>query len=392
MRVVVVGATGNVGSALMRRLDREDHEVVAVARRPPSPEWIADHGCEWHAADIADDPLDVLAGADVVVHLAWLIQPSRLEPLMRRTNVEGTRRVVEAVVRHRVPALVVASSVGAYSPGPKTPVTETHPARGIPSSTYSRHKAAVESMLDHIEREHPELRLVRMRTSLVFQRDAASEVHRLFLGPLVPWHLPKPLRLVPRVPRLVFQATHADDIAEAYALTLASDARGPFNVAADPVLRPEVIANAVEGRAVRVPSGALRAAMWASYHARLQPAEPGWLDMALQTPVMDTTRVRQELGWHPQWTAIDALVDLLDGIGAGAGDGTAPLRPRRSGLVGKLRHAGREALEEATFGRPRLEQGGGWDAPGGVAERERHDDDVVQRPDDREELRDQVDR
>jgi nucleoside-diphosphate-sugar epimerase len=332
MHVVVIGATGNVGTALLRALDTspEIDSVLGVARRPPpedrSPSF---DKVAWHAADISRDRLDFIAGTDAVVHLAWLIQPAHDEHVMRATNVDGTARLVRAITDLGVPSLVYASSVGTYAPAPKTPpLAESWPASGIPSSTYSRHKAEVESLLDATERQHQGLRIVRMRTSLVFQRAAASEVHRLFLGPLLPWHLPRPLRFVPRTPRLQFQATHARDIADAYVRALTQDVHGAFNIAAEPVLRPEVIADAVQGRSVPIPESVLRAVVRATFAMRIQPAEVGWLDMATNTPIMDTTRARNVLGWSSTISSVDALIELLDGIGDGAGFPTPALEPR----------------------------------------------------------------
>lgn len=334
MRVLVVGATGNVGTALVRALGAhpEITNVHGVARRLPGPSWQAeDDRLRWSAVDIAVDALDELVReADVVVHLAWMIQPQRDETVLRRTNLDGTRRLVEACVAARVPKLVYASSVGTYAPGPKQPrVDESWPATGIPSSTYSRHKAAVEALLDVVESANPELTIVRMRTSLVFQSRAASEVHRLFLGALAPWHLPRLLRLVPAARGLVAQVTHADDIGDAYVRAATRDVRGAFNIAADPPLDPSLVAEVVGGRTVPVPVPVLRAGAWLSYRLHLQPSEPGWLDMALQTPLLDTTRARVELGWSAQRSSTDALAELLAGIGAGAGDDTSPLHPRR---------------------------------------------------------------
>jgi len=330
---VVFGATGNVGSAVIRALedDADVADVVGVARRLP----LGDDGCDrdtkvtWHACDISQDPLDVVAGADAVVDLAWKIQPSHDEATMYRTNVIGTRRLVDACLLHNVPTLVYASSVGTYAAHPKEPrVDESWPATGIASSTYSRHKAEVETMLDAIEREDFGLRIVRMRTSLVFQKAAASEIHRLFLGPLLPWHLPRPFRIIPNVGRLHFQATHADDIAIAYCRALKRDVAGAFNVAAEPVLTPTVIADAVHGRSLPLPEWLLRAGASLTYRLRIQPSEPGWLDMATQSPLMDTSRARTELAWSPTRTSVSALVELLEGIGDGAGAPTAPLHPR----------------------------------------------------------------
>lgn len=339
MKVVVFGATGNVGTALLRALAAEPSitDIVGVARRLPPDLAAAPGGArvQWEALDISTDDLGLVGGASVVVCLAWKIQPSRNESEMRATNVVGTMRVADAVVSNGVPAFVYASSVGVYAPAPKdVRLDEAWPATGIASSTYSAHKAEVEARLDRFEAEHPNLRVARMRTSLVFQRSAASEIHRIFLGRLLPWHLPRPLRLVPRLKQLRFQATHADDIAAAYRLAIMSEAAGAFNVAAEPVLTPTVIARAVGGRTVPVPQGAVRAAMAAAYRLRLQPSEPGWLDMATNTPVMDTRRASDELGWTPRFSSLDALVELLDGIGDGAGDSTLPLHPRHDAQPG----------------------------------------------------------
>jgi nucleoside-diphosphate-sugar epimerase len=330
-RVVVIGATGNVGTAVVRALaaDSRVDAVVGVARRVPT---LMIPKTEWHAADIETDALDVIDGAAAVIHLAWKIQPQRDERAMARTNIDGTRRVLDAVARHHVPVLVYASSVGAYSPGPKDrAVDESWPAHGIGSSIYSRHKAAVESMLDEFEINQRDIRVVRLRTSLVFQGGAASEIHRLFLGPLVPWHLPRRLRVVPRHARLAFQATHASDVAEAYRLATLTNVNGAFNIAADPVLNSDRLAAAVGGRSLPVPARMLRLAMSTAYRAHLIRAEAGWLDMALQTPVMDTGRARSVLGWTPARSAVDAFVELTDAIGRGEGLPTAPLSPRTIG-------------------------------------------------------------
>jgi len=325
----VIGATGNVGVATLEALaaDPAVTSIVGVARRIPDLEL---DRVQWAAADIDSDPLDVVEGADAVVHLAWKIQPQHDHATMYRTNVSGTQRVVDAATAHRVPALVVASSIGAYAPGPKQPsVDETWPTTGVPSSVYSRHKAAVERLLDRAEAAAPDMRIVRMRTSLVFQRRAASEIHRVFLGPFAPWHLPKPLRVVPRSEQLTVQATHASDVGRAYAAAVVRNVHGAFNIAAEPVLTPSIIAEAVGARLAPVPVAALRAAAALSFHLHLQPSEPGWIDMAVSVPTMDTTRARDELGWQAKMSATSALTELLAGIGDGAGTATPPLHARR---------------------------------------------------------------
>ena len=264
MKIVVLGASGNVGTALLRALEAEPaiDEVVAVARRPPD-RWDSTK-TTWRAVDIVADPLEpVLAGADAVVHLAWLIQPSRDRAQTHAVNVGGSRRVLAAVAAAGVPALVYASSIGAYSPGPKDRrVQETWPTGGVPSSFYSRDKAEVERLLDAFEREQPGVRVVRLRPGLIFQRGAASEIRRLFAGPFLPSRLvdPRWIPIVPRHPRLRFQAVHADDVADAYRRAIVGEARGAFNVAAEPVLDGEALGRLLNARPIPVPAPVLRGA------------------------------------------------------------------------------------------------------------------------------------
>jgi nucleoside-diphosphate-sugar epimerase len=227
--------------------------------------------------------------------------------------------------------------VGAYARGPKDRrVDESWPTTGIESSFYSRHKAEVERLLDRFEEERERVRVVRLRPGLIFKRDAASGIRRLFAGPLLPGSLLRPalLPVVPDVDRLVFQAVHSHDVGEAYRLALVGDAAGPFNIAAEPVLDPAELARILDARPVPVPARVLRAGAAASFKLRLQPSEPGWLDMGLGVPVMDCTRAEEELGWRPEHSAGDALRDLLAGMREGAGFETPPLE---AGGAGPLR-------------------------------------------------------
>src|SRR4051794_34687894 len=139
MRIVVTGATGNVGTSVLRALaaDEQVREIVGLARRLPA--WSPPR-TRFVSADIERDDLRPLfAGADAVIHLAWLIQPSRDGDELERVNVAGSRRVFEAAADAGVGALVHASSIGVYSAGPKDRgVDESWPREGTPSSFYAR--------------------------------------------------------------------------------------------------------------------------------------------------------------------------------------------------------------------------------------------------------------
>jgi nucleoside-diphosphate-sugar epimerase len=243
--------------------------------------------------------------------------------------------VFEAAARAGVKALVHASSVGVYSPGPKDrAVDESWPREGVQSLFYARHKAAAEDALDVVEAANPRLRVVRLRPGLIFKREAGPEIRRLFAGPFLPAWLTRPglLPVLPLPDRLVLQCVHGEDVGEAYRLAaLSESATGAYNIAADPVLDPDTLARALKSRRVRVPERPLRALAAATWHARLQPAPPGWLDMGLAVPVMDIARAHEHLGWRPRHGAVFALHEVLAGMREPAGLDTPPLAPRAGG-------------------------------------------------------------
>jgi nucleoside-diphosphate-sugar epimerase len=212
-------------------------------------------------------------------------------------------------------------------------VDESWPTTGIRTSFYSRHKAAVERMLDRLERERPDLRVVRLRPGLIFKRAAATEIRRLFAGPFLPRSLVQPGRIpiVPAHPRLVFQAVHSVDVGEAYRRAIVTSVRGAFNIAADPVIHPTELASVLRARPVPVPAALLRAGAAITYALRLQPSEPGWVDMGLGVPLMDCTRARTELAWTPARSATDALAELIAGMHDGAELDTPPLARETTG-------------------------------------------------------------
>jgi UDP-glucose 4-epimerase len=336
MRIVVTGASGNVGSALVERLGREDgvDSVVGIARRPH--DWHPDR-TEWVHLDLADDVTDDLTkafrGADAVVHLAWLFQPTRHPEVTWRANVIGTTRVLEAVDRTGVPTVVVASSVGVYSPRAGLDlVDESWPSHSQPLTAYSREKAYVERLLDAHEARHPDRRVVRVRPAFIFQGRAATQQRRLFMGPLVPHTLLRgKIPLVPMPGDLRLQTVHTSDIAEGYTAAVTRDVRGAFNLAAEPVLAPHELAGLLGGRWVPTPARAMRAGLAAAWAAHAVPASPQLFDLLMSVPMMSTRRARDELGWVPKVRAEDAVRAFLDGLGHDSEVPTPPLAEATSG-------------------------------------------------------------
>jgi len=335
MRIAITGASGNVGTALMRALTSHGHEVVGIARRPPGPDSpYAD--AHWHAIDLtAPDAAPRLTaafqGADAVVHLAWAFQPTHDRAYTERLDVGGTENVIAAVLGAGVPHLVHQSSLGVYSPAPRDdrPVAETWDRHGIVTSPYSRHKVRAEERLDALVADHPTLTVARTRPVLIGQRATSSGLLRYAVPGLVPAAALKFVPVLPVDGRLRLQFVHADDVATAIRLIVEQQRSGAFNLAADGVVRIEDLARALGARHLQVPLSVLRRLADLSWRAHLQQVDVGWLDMAYRVPLLDSTRARVELGWSPQASAIQVLDEVLDGMREAAHDDTPILRPRR---------------------------------------------------------------
>ncbi|MER6217800.1 NAD-dependent epimerase/dehydratase family protein [Streptomyces sp. NPDC001674] len=336
MKVVVTGATGNAGTSVVCRLAADPHvtEVLGLARRVPR--W-RQPGVRWAAADVDPDgtPLGPLfAGAGAVVHLAWKFQPTHDPVETWRTNVLGTVRVFEEAAAAGVPAVVYASSVGAYAPGPAydRPVDESWPTHGWPGAAYTREKSYLERYLDGFEAAHPDMRVVRMRPAFLFKETSASEQRRIFAGPLLPGRLVRPglLPALPDLPGLRFQALHTDDAADAYAAAVRLPVRGAFNLAAEPVLDVAALARMLETRVVRLPLRPARTALSAAWRMHLVPAPAGLLDALLRLPLMSSARARRKLDWEPRYASGEAMTAFLRGLREGSGLPTPPMAGDRA--------------------------------------------------------------
>ncbi|WP_432488234.1 NAD-dependent epimerase/dehydratase family protein [Kineococcus sp. SYSU DK018] len=349
MRIVITGAAGSVGTALLRRLAQRNaegagHEVVGIGRRLPPADRHPYDTATWTSLDIADparyeDLRRVVRGADAVVHAAWLIQPARDPAELARVNLGGSRALVRAVREEGVGHLVHLSSIGAYAPHPADDrrVDERWPTTGVQSHQYSREKAALEAHLDVVEPQAPQLTVTRVRPALVFQHDSASEIARYFAGALVParalGRVPLPVLPLPRGVR--FQVIHADDLADGLVRIVEQRAGGAFNLADEPVLGGRDLGRALNARTlVPVPRGLARTAVAGTYHARIHPVKPGWFDLGMSVPVMDTNRARTELGWQPRHAAADVLEELLAGMREHAGTPSPTLRSRSAAKPG----------------------------------------------------------
>ncbi len=324
LTVAVTGPTGDIGISAVEALEHapEVERIIGMARRPFDP---AAHGwarTQYLQGDITDrDAVDALvADADVVVHLAFIIMGSREESA--RVNLQGTRNVFEATVAANRPRrLVYTSSVAAYGyhADNPVPITEDVPPRGSPEHYYSEQKAACEAALAEITDGTP-LEVYVLRPCIVAGPKAPA------LAEAMPWkQLPGPVqRLAQALPLLKppfpdpgtpLQLVHHDDVAAAIALAATTSAPpGAYNIAADGVLSMSDIAKVLGARPIRVPRAAVSAASMVIGRLPFVPSALEWLHVGRTSVVMDTAKAKSRLGWEPKYTAVETLSALGEAI------------------------------------------------------------------------------
>jgi UDP-glucose 4-epimerase len=323
LSVAVTGATGDFGVPLLRRLDAEPAvaEITAVARGEFDPAAAGLTKVRFLAGDVLD-PVAVergVAGADVVVHLAFLIFGKRAET--RRINLDGCRNVFSAAVTAGVRRIVYASSAAVYGFHGRTTdlLPEEAPCRPNRNYEYTKEKVATERMLlDLVSGTDVAAYLFRSCVvggpeSLALVRD---NPYRLLAARLpaalrrAGSRMFRPLVLDAGVP---MQLVHAADVVEAFlAGILGIGSPGAYNLAAPEELSISEVSRALGWPVLRIPRGVARAGRGLAELTPWTPPELQFYSHLLSEPVLvDCTRARKELGWQPRHDGGSVLAETV---------------------------------------------------------------------------------
>jgi nucleoside-diphosphate-sugar epimerase len=322
LTVAVTGPTGTFGLALVPVLEKDDRvdRVVGIARRPFDPAARGWTKMEYRRGDVRDaDALRAsFEGADVVVHLAFLIVGGAREAT-RAINVEGTLNAFRAAAEAGARRFVYASSVAAYGFHRDNPIgmDETWEIRPADTLFYAREKAELEHLLQREARNHPGTALYLLRPPIVLGPDAVGAKVGI-PAVLAPWAhgVGAALRRLPRLPALVpdlpLQLIHQDDVAEALRLcVVGAGAPGAYNIAADDVITGVEVGRELGLRVVRVPGAPVAGLARAVARLPHLPSVAQWVEAVSHPAIMDTTKAKTQLGWAPRHTAIDSLRSSL---------------------------------------------------------------------------------
>jgi len=318
LTVAVTGPTGTFGLALMPLLQDDERiaRVIGIARRPFDPSGRGWTKMEYRRGDVrnADALQASFEGADVVVHLAFLIVGGGKQTT-QAINVEGTLNAFRAAAEAGAARFVYASSVAAYGFHSDNPVgiTEDWETRPADRLFYAQEKAELEHLLTEEAALHPETALYLLRPPVVLGPDAVGGKVSVpsVLEPLVR-RLGAGMRRLPGLPALApdlpLQLIHQDDVAEALRLcVVGAGPPGAYNIAADDVVTGADIVRELGLRPVRVPGGPFAAAARAVSKVPFLPSGLQWVEAIGRPVIMDTTKAKTQLGWVPRHTAVESL-------------------------------------------------------------------------------------
>ena len=171
-------------AALAKRVDLK---VVALDVREPATRI---DGVVYEVADIRAPEVDAIvarSAPDVIVHLASIVTPGKNSnrALEYDVDVNGTRNLLQACVKHGVKRVIVSSSgaaYGYYSDNPEW-LVETDAIRGNEVFAYSCHKRLVEEMLLDYRTQHPELEQIIFRIGTILGPTVRNQITDLFEKP-----------------------------------------------------------------------------------------------------------------------------------------------------------------------------------------------------------------
>jgi nucleoside-diphosphate-sugar epimerase len=324
LTVAVTGPTGEIGHAVVEALERatEVRRIVGMARRPFDAKAAGLKKLSYVQGDVLDRAAvaDLVAGADVVLHLAFMIMGGAKES--RKVNLDGSRNVFEEAVRAKVKRLVYASSVAAYGfhrDNPQ-PLTEDVPARGSDSHYYSAQKAEVEALLSETIADSDTAAYV-LRPCIVAGPGAPLLIDSLpytQLSERLPGSVQSLLEGVPILkpvlpdPGVPFQLVHHDDVATAMrAAVIGRGAPGAYNIAGSGRLTVRQLADELGWYSIPVPELAVDGVAEMIGRLGFLPAQAQWIAAFREPVIMSTARARSELHWRPRHGALQTLRETI---------------------------------------------------------------------------------
>lgn len=295
MKVMVTGGAGFIGSHLVDRLIQEGHEAVVVDNLSTGKRKHVNRAARFYKLDVQSPRLERVFRKErpsVLMHLAAQmdIRRSVEDPIFdAQSNILGTINVLEQAVRHGSRKVVFASSGGAiYGEQEVFPAPESHPTR--PLSPYGISKLAGEFYLAYYQ-QYSGIQYVSLRYSNVYgpRQDPHGEagVVAIFTQKMLSGEQP----IVNGTGRQTRDFVFVEDVVDAHLAVMGKDVQGCYNVG----VGEETSINELFGMLADLTKSGSK-----QVHG---PAKKG----EQARSVVDSTKLRQELGWEPRTPLSEGL-------------------------------------------------------------------------------------
>lgn len=301
-RILITGAAGMIGRALLQELDARQHDVIATDLHAPER---LQEDVEFHRMDVTtDDPTRVIADMrpDVIVHLASIVTPPKgsTRDLEYAVDVKGTEKVLQAALAAGTRRIVVTSSGAAYGYHADNPVPlrETDAIRGNAAFPYSHHKRLVEEMLAAARESAPQLEQVVLRVGTVLGQGTENQITALFR---------KPRLLAVQGSESPFVFIWTRDLARILKRAATDGPVGIFNVAGDGALGVTDLAKALNKPVLRLPAWVLKATLGIAKPLGLSRYGPEQVRFLQYRPVLANEALQRDFGYRPDKTSAEVF-------------------------------------------------------------------------------------
>jgi len=257
----------------------------------------------------------VIAGEDVdtVVHMSVIAVPgtSGGRTSMKELNVIGTMQLLAAC--QKAPSLkhlVVKSSTAVYGSSSRDPAmfTEDMAPKRMPRSGFAKDVVEVEGYVRGFARRRPDVTVTMLRAANTVGPTVISPTTQYFRLPVIPTVLGFDARM---------QFLHETDLLEGLRHAVVSGIHGTFNIAGDGVLMLSQAVRRLGRPALPMPSFAVRLVGSVTRRAHIADFSPEQMEFLTYGRGVDTTRMREVLGFEPDYTTPAAFEDFGRAIGPG---------------------------------------------------------------------------